>query len=144
PRLHHGHVGGIPPRRSQMPFVRIDLLRGKSAEYRKTLGEIVYKAMRDIINVPENDKFQIITEHAREEFNIAESYLGNRYSDDIILIQITLTAGRTVEMKQAFYKRIVDDIHAQLKARPDDVMINLVEVAKENWSFGSGIAQYVT
>jgi len=125
-----------------MPLVRIDLMRGKSADYRKTLGEIVYQAMRDVINVPQDDKFQIITEHAPEELNFAASYLGNHYSDDIIFIQITLSAGRTVETKKAFYKRIVDDIVAQLKARPDDVWINLVEVVKENWSFGNGIAQY--
>ena len=125
-----------------MPLVRIDLMRGKSAQYRKTLGEIVYKAMLDLINVPANDKFQIITEHAHEDLNFAESYLGNTYSKDIIFIQITLNAGRTVEMKKAFYKRIVDDIVAQLNARPDDVVINLVEVAKENWSFGNGEMQY--
>jgi phenylpyruvate tautomerase PptA (4-oxalocrotonate tautomerase family) len=127
-----------------MPFVRIDLKRGKSAEYRKTLGEIVYKAMIDVINVPENDKFQVITEHAPEDLNVSAGYLGNRYSDDIILIQITLSAGRSIELKKAFYKRIADDIHAQLKTSVDDVVINLVEVAKENCSFGGGIAQYVT
>jgi len=127
-----------------MPLARIDLLRGKSAEYRKALGEIVYQAMLDIINVPKDDKFQVITEHAPEEMNFAEGYLGNRYSQDIIFIQITLNAGRSVELKKAFYKRIVDDIVAQLNARPDDVVINLVEVAKENWSFGGGIAQYAT
>ncbi len=125
-----------------MPLVRIDLLRGKSAEYRKALGEIVYHAMLDIINVPKDDKFQVITDHAPEEMNFAEGYLGNRYSQDIIFVQITLNAGRSVELKKAFYKRIVDDIVAQLNARPDDVVINLVEVAKENWSFGGGIAQY--
>jgi 4-oxalocrotonate tautomerase len=127
-----------------MPFVRIDLIRGKSVEYRKTLGEIVYKAMVDLINVPEGDKFQVITEHAPEELNFAAGYLGNHYSQDIILIQITLNSGRSIALKQAFYKRIADDIHAQLKTRRDDVVINLVEVAKENWSFGGGIAQYVT
>src|ERR1700754_857232 len=127
-----------------MPFVRIDLRRGKSAEYRKTLGDIVYQAMRDIINVPENDKFQVITEHAPEELNISADYLGHRYSDDIILIQITLSVGRSIELKKALYKRIVDDMHAQLKVRLDDVVINLTEVPKENWSFGGGIAQYVT
>jgi len=127
-----------------MPLVRIDLIRGKSAQYRKTLGDIIYKAMIDVINVPENDKFQIITEHAPEELNLAESYLGNRYGNDVILIQITLTFGRSIELKKAFYRRIVDDLHAQLKIRPEDVVINLVEVAKENWSFGRGIAQYVT
>jgi 4-oxalocrotonate tautomerase len=127
-----------------MPFVRIDLVRGKSVEYRKTLGDIVYKAMVDVINVPENDKFQVITEHAPEELNLAESYMGNRYSHDVILIQITLTSGRSVDLKKAFYKRIVDDLHDQLRMRREDVVINLVEVAKENWSFGGGIAQYVT
>ena len=127
-----------------MPFVRIDLKRGKSAEYRKTLGEIVYKAMIDLINVPQNDKFQVITEHDRGDLNYAESYLGNTYSDDIIFIQITLNAGRSVEMKKAFYKRIVDDFQSRLGGRPDDIVINLVEVAKENWSFGHGIAQYAT
>jgi 4-oxalocrotonate tautomerase len=125
-----------------MPFVRIDLMRGKSVQFRKTLGEIVYKAMRDVINVPDGDKFQVITEHAPEDLNVSESYLGNQYSKDIILIQITLNLGRSIEQKKAFYKRIVDDVHEQLKARPDDVVINLVETAKENWSFGNGIAQY--
>ena len=126
-----------------MPFVRIDLVRGKSAEYRKTLGDIAYEAMTDVINVPENDKFQVITEHAPEELNLADSYMGNRYSNDVILIQITLSSGRSIDLKKAFYKRIVEDLHDQLNMRREDVVINLVEVAKENWSFGGGIAQYV-
>ena len=125
-----------------MPLVRIDLIRGKSTEFRKTLGEIVYQAMRETINVPANDKFQTITEHAADELNVADNYLGNQYDKDIMLIQITLNAGRTVEIKKALFKKIADDVHAQLKVRRDDVMINLVEVAKENWSFGGGIAQY--
>jgi 4-oxalocrotonate tautomerase len=127
-----------------MPFVRIDLMRGKPVNYRKTLGEIIYQAMIDLIDVPKDDKFQIITEHAAEELNFPASYLGNHYSQDIIFIQITLNSGRSIEKKKAFYKRIVDDIQTQLKARPDDVVINLVEVPKENWSFGHGIAQYVS
>jgi phenylpyruvate tautomerase PptA (4-oxalocrotonate tautomerase family) len=127
-----------------MPFVRIDLKRGKSADYRKTLGQIVYNAMIEVINVPENDKFQVITEHDRDDLNFAESYLGNHYSEDLMFIQITLNSGRSVELKKAFYRRIVDDIQNQLQGRPDDVVINLVEVAKENWSFGHGIAQYAT
>jgi 4-oxalocrotonate tautomerase len=113
-----------------MPLVRIDLVAGKSVEFRKTLGEIIYQAMRDTINVPPNDKFQIITEHAAGEINVADTYLGNTYSRDIMLIQITMNAGRTVEMKKALFKRIADDIHAQLNVRRDDVVINLVEVTK--------------
>ena len=127
-----------------MPFVRIDLLQGKSIQYRTTIGEIVYNAMRDVIDVPKDDKFQVIAEHRAEHFNISENYLGNHYSKDVILIQITLNAGRSIEQKKAFYKRIVDDLEKQLNVRPQDVVINLVEVAKENWSFGGGIAQYAT
>ncbi len=125
-----------------MPFVRIDLAQGKPVQFRKALGAIVYRAMREVINVPDGDKFQVITEHPPEALNVAESYLGNRYGKDVILIQITLNAGRTTDMKKAFFKRIADDVHTQLKVRREDVVINLVEVAKENWSFGGGVAQY--
>jgi len=125
-----------------MPFVRIDLAKGKSAEHRKAIGEIIYKVMTEVINVPADDKFQVITEHPPEGLNFPKSYLGIDYSNDIVFIQITLNTGRTIEMKKAFYKRIADELHTQLKIRREDVFINLVEVAKENWSFGNGIAQY--
>jgi 4-oxalocrotonate tautomerase len=125
-----------------MPLVRIDLLRGKSPEFRNMVGEIIYNAMIDVINVPKDDKFQVITEHTSEGLNFAQSYLGNNYSQNIILIQITLNAGRTVELKKAFFKRIADDLSTQLKVRREDVIISLVEVPKENWSFGGGVAQY--
>ncbi|EKS36884.1 tautomerase family protein [Afipia broomeae] len=125
-----------------MPLVRIDLAKGKSAEHRKAIGEIIYTAMIETINVPADDKFQVITEHAPEDLNFPKSYLGIEYSKDIVFIQVTLNGGRTVEMKKAFYKRIAADLHAQLNIRREDVFINLVEVAKENWSFGNGIAQY--
>jgi phenylpyruvate tautomerase PptA (4-oxalocrotonate tautomerase family) len=126
-----------------MPLVRIDLAEGTSAQFRRTLGDIVYKAMIDIIDVPADDKFQIITEHPAEVLNYAPSYLGIEHSPALVLIQITLTVGRTVQAKQAFYKEIAEQLHAQLGIRREDVFINLVETAKENWSFGNGIAQYV-
>ena len=126
-----------------MPLVRIDLAKEKTPEHRKRIGDIVYNAMRETIGVPTDDKFQIITEHPLEELNFPASYLGITYGHDIILIQMTISLGRTVEMKQALYKRIADDLHAQLKIRREDVFINVVEVVKENWSFGNGVAQYV-
>lgn len=125
-----------------MPFVRIDLAKGKPAEHRKAIGEIIYTAMIETINVPADDKFQVITEHAPEDLNFPKNYLGIEYSKDIIFIQVTLNGGRTVDMKKAFYRRIADDLHMQLNIRREDVFINLVEVAKENWSFGNGVAQY--
>ena len=124
-----------------MPLVRIDLLQGKSPEYRT---QIVYQAMVDALNVPKNDRFQIITAHPKDGLQFDRDYLGIHRSDDCVFLQVTLNRGRTVEMKQRFYKAVADGLHDQLKLRREDVLINLVEVSKENWSFGNGIAQYAT
>ena len=125
-----------------MPLVRIDLLQGKSPEYRKTIGDVVYEAMLKTINVPANDRFQVIAEHSADDMNFDPDYLGIHRTNDCVFIQVTLNGGRTLEMKQAFYKMIADGLHEKLKVRREDVLINLVEVVKENWSFGNGEAQY--
>ena len=125
-----------------MPLVRIDIPEGKSLEYGVKIGQVVYQAMLTCLNVPKNDRFQVITQHPQAGLQIDREYLGIQRSDDCVLLQITLNAGRTVEMKQRFYKTIADGLHEQLKLRREDVVISLVEVAKENWSFGNGEAQY--
>ena len=125
-----------------MPFVRIDLPRGKSLEYRRTLGDVVYEAMIQTINVPANDRFQVITEHPPEELIVDRTYLGIERTAECVLIQIFLNEGRTTELKKAFYKAIADGLHQRLGLRKQDVFITLVEVKKENWSFGNGEAQY--
>jgi phenylpyruvate tautomerase PptA (4-oxalocrotonate tautomerase family) len=127
-----------------MPLVRIDFVKGRPEGFGKMAGEIVYEAMRATISVPENDKFQVITEHPPGGINHADSYLGAAYSEGLVLIQITLNTGRTVELKKGLYKRIADDLHAMLGVRREDVVISLVEVTKENWSFGNGAAQYAS
>jgi len=125
-----------------MPLVRIDLAAGKSSDYRRTIGDVVYDAMVRTINVPKDDRFQVITEHAPDDFIIDPTYMGITRSPDCVVLQITLSDGRTLEQKRAFYKAIVDGLHERLGLRREDVFINLVEVRKENWSFGNGEAQY--
>jgi 4-oxalocrotonate tautomerase len=127
-----------------MPLARIDLIQGQSADYRKTIGKVVYDAMIKIFNVPKNDRFQLITEHPAEGFIFDPSYLGIERSKDCIFIQLTLNQGRTVEQKQRFYEAVADGLHQRLGLRREDVFINLLEIIKENWSFGNGEAQYVT
>jgi phenylpyruvate tautomerase PptA (4-oxalocrotonate tautomerase family) len=127
-----------------MPLVRISLMEGKPAGFGEGVGRIVYEAMVDVIGVPQNDRFQIVTEHDRSALLYDPGYLGIARSDGIVIIQITLSEGRSVEQKQAFYKRIAERLNAELGVRIEDVFINLVEVKKENWSFGNGVAQYVT
>ena len=127
-----------------MPLTRIDFAAGKAPEYGKQVGQVVYQAMVDTLNVPQNDLFSIITEHPPGGLLFDRDYLGVRRSDDCVFVQITLTGGRTVEMKQRFYRAVADGLHAVLQLRREDVFINLVEVVKENWSFGNGEAQYAT
>jgi 4-oxalocrotonate tautomerase len=125
-----------------MPLARIDLIRGKDAEYRRVIGEVVYDAIVDIMKAPQHDRFQTIVEHPPEGFIFDPDYLGIARTDDCIFIQVTLNEGRTLEQKRAFYKAIADNLHARLGLRREDVLVNLVEVKKENWSFGNGEAQY--
>jgi 4-oxalocrotonate tautomerase len=125
-----------------MPLVRIDLSEQAPETLGRDIGELIYRAMIDVINVPRDDKFQVISRHAPADLVHPASYLGIEYSPGIVFIQITLNQGRSVELKKAFYRRIADDLHAKLGVRPQDVVINLVEVVKENWSFGNGEMQY--
>lgn len=125
-----------------MPIVRIDLLEGKTPEYGVEVGLIVARALTEALNVPKDDLFQVITAHPKTGLRFDRDYLDIHRSDDCIFLQITLNSGRTVEMKQRFYKAVADGLHADLQLRKEDVLINLVEVPKENWSFGNGEAQY--
>jgi 4-oxalocrotonate tautomerase len=126
-----------------MPLVRISLREGKSAEYRKALGDGVHQAMIEAIEIPPQDHFQVITEHSRNDLIYDPSYLGVNRSDDIVIVHITLSAGRKPPQKRKLYQRIVEILTKNPGVRPQDVMINLVETAWENWSFGNGEGQYM-
>jgi phenylpyruvate tautomerase PptA (4-oxalocrotonate tautomerase family) len=126
-----------------MPLVRIALRKGKPADFGKRIGEAVYRSMAETINVPPRDNFQIITEHDENSLIYDSEYLGISRSDGIVVIQVTLSEGRSVELKQALFRSIAARLRDELGVRREDVFVNLVEVRKENWSFGNGIAQYV-
>jgi 4-oxalocrotonate tautomerase len=127
-----------------MPLVRIALRQGKPAEYHEKIAAGVHQAMVETMNVPAQDRFQVITEHAAEGLIYDPTYLGIKRSDDIVFIQITLNLGRTVDQKRSFYRRTAQLLEQEPGVRPEDVLINLVEVARENWSFGNGEAPYST
>lgn len=127
-----------------MPFARIDLLAGKSDDYRQTIGNVVYDAMVDKLGVPQGDRFQVINEHSSTNFIFDPDYLGIHRSKDCVFIQVTLLAGRSVDKKSAFYRAIADGLHERLGMCREDIVINLVENTRENWSFGNGEAQYAS
>lgn len=125
-----------------MPLTRIDLMHGRSPTYRRALADGVYTALVETVGVPEHDQFAVVTEHAPGELVYDAGYLGIRRTDTVVFVQITLNAGRSVEQKRALYARIVELFEQDPGVRPQDVLINLVEVDRVNWSFGEGVAQY--
>jgi 4-oxalocrotonate tautomerase family enzyme len=125
-----------------MPLVRIALRAGTDSAFRAAISEGVHEAMVSTINVPAADRFQLITEHAADSLVYDPGYLGIGRSPGIVIVQITISAGRTVEQKKALFARIAENLARSPGVRREDVFVNLVEVPKENWSFGKGEAQY--
>jgi 4-oxalocrotonate tautomerase len=126
-----------------MPFVRIDLRKGKQSAYREAISRIVHESLVSV-GVPKDDRFQVISEHDAENFVFDPNYLDIRRTEDLVIIQVTWNEGRTVEQKKALYKAIADGLAGQLSLRREDVFISLVEIKREHWSFGNGVAQYAT
>jgi phenylpyruvate tautomerase PptA (4-oxalocrotonate tautomerase family) len=126
-----------------MPLVRIDLHKGKQTAYRQAISRIVQESLVSV-GVPKDDRFQVIAEHDAENFVFDPNYLDIRRTEDLVIIQITWNEGRTLEQKKALYKAIADGLAATLSLRREDVFVSLIEVKRENWSFGDGVAQYAT
>ena len=126
-----------------MPLARINLAKSTPDDTVSAISTVIYDAMRTVANVPANDKFQIITRHAADELIYPqEGYLGVTYSPNIVFIQVTWNTGRSIEVKKAFYKAVAQGIAEKTGLRAQDVWINLIDVAREDWSFGNGEMQY--
>ena len=125
-----------------MPLTRVALRRGKSAEYKRAILDGIYSAMRETFSVPEDDRFMVIDEYDAENILCSYRYPAIAHSDDLLIIQLTVNNTRTIEQKKALYVSIVEKLTKNPGVRQEDILINLVEVVKENWSFGAGIAQY--
>jgi phenylpyruvate tautomerase PptA (4-oxalocrotonate tautomerase family) len=125
-----------------MPLVRIDLIEGHPEKAISAIGDAVQAALVETMNVPQRDRFQVITEHRKDRFVYNPSYLGVERTDRIVFVQVFLSKGRTTEQKQAFYASVARRM-ASAGMRPEDLAVALVENTREDWSFGNGIAQYV-
>jgi 4-oxalocrotonate tautomerase len=125
-----------------MPLTRVSLLKGKPTEYRKAILDGLYQAMRESFGVPEEDRFMTIDEYDKSNFLYGENYLGIARNDDLVIIQITVNNTRGPEQKKALFARIAEILSSNPGIRPENILVNLLEVPKENWSFGNGIAQY--
>ena len=125
-----------------MPMTRVAMKKGKPADYKRAILDNIYEAMRETFNCPEDDRFMVLSEHEDSDFYYGKTYLGIERSDDLVMIQVTCNSERPLSMKKAFYQKVVELLGEALRLRPEDVLISLVEVNKENWSLGKGEATY--
>jgi phenylpyruvate tautomerase PptA (4-oxalocrotonate tautomerase family) len=121
-----------------MPFARIDLLKGKSPEYRATVADIVFQGIIDVLKAPDGDRFIVISEKSPDNLIYDKDFLDFDRSPDFLLIQVFSTVGNKQETKVAFFRYIADELRSKLSVRPDDIMINTVFVDRSDWSFGNG------
>ena len=121
-----------------MPFARVDLIKGKSAEYRAAVADIVYRGIVDVLKAPDGDRFIVISEKTPDDLVYDRHFLGFDRSPDFLLIQVFSTVGNKQETKVAFFRFVADELKSKLSVRPDDIMINTVFVDRSDWSFGNG------
>lgn len=125
-----------------MPLAHINMRAGKPQAHRQAILDSVGRALHETFEVPEDNQFMTITEHDAANFRYGPSYLGIARSDDLLFIQIAANNTRSVDQKKALFRRIADLLSQSPGLRPEDVFVNLIEVSKENWSLGHGLAQY--
>jgi 4-oxalocrotonate tautomerase len=126
-----------------MPFVRIDLPASTTTSIEAAaVSQAVHVALVNVFNVPPDDMFQVVSRRSPGEMVVSPQYLGIRHSDKVVFVQIACSPGRAVGLKEELYARIAEGIARETAFLADDVIINLVETSRENWSFGAGVAQY--
>ncbi len=127
-----------------MPLVQINLIKGKSREHIKAVADGVHKALVDAFNAPADDRFQLIHQHDADSFIYDADYFGIHRTDDLVIIQISAGNWRDIPTKEKLYAAIANNLSQAPGLRKEDVMISLIPVGKEDWSFGNGLASYVT
>jgi 4-oxalocrotonate tautomerase len=125
-----------------MPLARISLRRGKPADYRRRVAQAVHQALVETFDVPPDDRFQVLAEYDAESLLYDRHYLGVERSEDLVIVELTVGFGRSLEQKRALFRRIAQNLAEAVGLRPEDAMIVLVETARVNWSFGNGLASY--
>jgi phenylpyruvate tautomerase PptA (4-oxalocrotonate tautomerase family) len=125
-----------------MPLTRIAMLKGRHTHTKEQLKSLIADMIVDKLNVPANDRFMIVDEYEADQFHYDSSYLDIERTDDLLIIQITLNAGRPTEIKKQFYEALAEQLHQQLQLHKEDIFVNLIEVTRDNWSYGNGVAQF--
>jgi 4-oxalocrotonate tautomerase len=123
-----------------MPLIQISLVKGKSPKYIKAVADGIHQALQTAWKIPKNDRFQMISEYKKSHFHFDKTIWGVKRSDHVIVIYIT-SIQRSIEMKKKLYRELIKVLTKNPKVRKEDIFVTIVQVDRENWSFGNGLAQ---
>jgi phenylpyruvate tautomerase PptA (4-oxalocrotonate tautomerase family) len=126
-----------------MPLVRFDLIEGRDEKSLKQLLDASHRAVVKAFGVPERDRYQIVTQHSKNELIIEDTGLGFERSRNVVIISVTSTQ-RSDQQKKAFYKLLVQELGESCGIEPNDIMVSIVSNGAADWSFGFGEAQFLT
>lgn len=126
-----------------MPLIRVDTFKNYSDEQLKTALDIIHQAAVNCFQIPDRDRYQIVTQHAPNEMVLLDTNLGFTRSKDAIVIQV-FSRKRSKEAKLTFYRQVATELTQALKIKGSEILISLVENGDADWSFGWGEAQFVS
>jgi|SRR5208282_3899611 len=125
-----------------MPLAKVHVLEGQYDETRLAkVSEAIQNALIEVLGVPPDDFFQIHHVLPRNCYLHTPAFLGLKYSDDMILLELSFITGRPKETRLALLKSLNEKVVATARISPDDLVIMVYEIAGENASFGRGLAQ---
>ena len=124
-----------------MPLVKINLLKGRSAEDKDAIASAIQSALVSTLGVPDDDRYQLFNEYNEEDFRHTDGYLDLEYSDRLLILEITFLVGRDDELKKMLLAEINRNLVAAGVVGEDDVFVLISEIGRANVSFGKGLAQ---
>lgn len=120
-----------------MAIVRVDFSTKQPAEFAPTVSRVINACMQQVLGVSPTENYIVCQAYPAEAILHAPDICSTERLEKIAFIQITLNQGRSAELKRKFFKQLGAELMETGYLKVEDMFINLVEVASENWSFGN-------
>ncbi|AHY09010.1 tautomerase family protein [Serratia plymuthica] len=126
-----------------MPLVIFEVIEGRSEAELKTLLDAAHRAVLSAFEVPQRDRYQIVHENKAHHMVIEDTGLNLTRTRDLVVVRV-ITSPRAEEQKQRFYADLSRELKESCGIESSDLMVSITTNSKGDWSFGNGVAQYLT
>lgn len=126
-----------------MPVSHISMRKGHPSEFLDRVSQALHDSLVATFEVPPQDCFQVFHQLDASALRFDHHYLGGPRSEDWVLIEITAGKPRSVQIKQAFYRDLVERLEISAGLAPADLMVVIRHNQAEDWSFSHGVATLI-